>query len=378
MRRVKLVISYDGTNYHGWQIQSNAITIEEVLNRELSSLLGEKITVTGASRTDSGVHALGNVAVFDTNSRIPPEKFSFALNQRLPEDIRIQDSCEVLNDFHPRKRNSRKTYEYRILNRTFAIPTCRQYSYFFHHSLELSLMQQGAKYLVGEHDFFSFSSSKTKIEATVRRIYELNVYRDGEFIVIRVTGDGFLYNMVRLIAGTLIRVGIKQCPPEYIKEILMAKNRKMAGPKAPSLGLTLVSIEYEESVKEITIIEEEEWYYKLIQKRSSEKQRAFLILYRCGDEVLKQTLERLAIKAVRNGAEEIYAADQEGRIEKNLKTGDFIWSPAICPEEKESSYESLEFDEMKRHTAWFKGQGVLSGQNQEADLKNIDFIGKNS
>ena len=131
MKRVKLIVSYDGTNYCGWQIQKNGITIEEVLNRTISELVGEEIAVIGASRTDSGVHAMGNVAVFDTTSRIPAEKMSFALNQRLPEDIRIQHSCEVPLDWHPRYCNTRKTYEYRILNRKFSIPTNRLYSHFF-------------------------------------------------------------------------------------------------------------------------------------------------------------------------------------------------------------------------------------------------------
>ena len=123
--RVKMVVAYDGTNYRGWQVQPNGITVEEVLNRELSALLGEAVTVAGASRTDSGVHSLGNVAVFDTETKMPADKIAFAINQRLPEDIVVQDSCEVPADWHPRYRNSRKTYEYRILNRTFRMPARR-------------------------------------------------------------------------------------------------------------------------------------------------------------------------------------------------------------------------------------------------------------
>ena len=124
--RVKLVVAYDGTDYCGWQVQPNGITVEEVLNRELSRLLKEEITVTGASRTDSGVHSLGNVAVFDTDTRMPAEKISYAINQRLPEDIVVQDSCEVPEDFHPRFAASQKTYEYKILNRKFPMPTLRR------------------------------------------------------------------------------------------------------------------------------------------------------------------------------------------------------------------------------------------------------------
>lgn len=244
MKRVKLIVAYDGTNYCGWQIQKNGITVEEVLNKTISELTGERIAVIGASRTDSGVHALGNVAVFDTDSRIPAEKFSFALNQRLPEDIRIQNSCEVAADWHPRYCDTRKTYEYKILNRRFAIPTERLYSHFFYYPLDLENMQQAADYLVGEHDFKSFCTPRTQVESTVRTIYYLNVAKEGDMITIRINGNGFLYNMVRIIVGTLLKVGTGLYPPEHMKEILEAKDRQKAGPKAEACGLTLVEIEY--------------------------------------------------------------------------------------------------------------------------------------
>ena len=141
MKRVKLIVAYDGTNYCGWQVQPNGITIEQVLNENLSKLLGEEITVTGASRTDSGVHSMGNVAIFDTETRMPADKISFALNQRLPEDIVVQDSCEVPSDWHPRYQVSRKTYEYRILNRTFRMPNRRLDTYFYHHKLDVDKMR---------------------------------------------------------------------------------------------------------------------------------------------------------------------------------------------------------------------------------------------
>ena len=157
--RVKLVVAYEGTNYCGWQGQPNGITSEEVLNRELSRLLGESITVTGASRTDAGVHSLGNVAVFDTNTRMPAEKISYALNRSLPEDIVVQSSEEVSLSYHPRKCNSLKTYEYRILNRTFPDPTRRLNSYFYHWPLDVDRMREAAAFLVGEHDFSIFCFS---------------------------------------------------------------------------------------------------------------------------------------------------------------------------------------------------------------------------
>lgn len=244
MKRVKLIVAYDGTNYCGWQIQINGITVEEVLNKTISELVGEPIAVIGASRTDSGVHAMGNVAVFDTESRIPAEKMSFALNQRLPEDIRIQESCEVPLDWHPRYCDTRKTYEYRILNRRFAIPTERLYSHFFYYPLDVEKMQQAADYLVGEHDFKSFCSTRTQVENTVRTIYFLRVIKEGDMIQIQINGNGFLYNMVRIIVGTLLKVGTGMYPPEHVKEILEAKDRRLAGPKAEARGLTLMEIEY--------------------------------------------------------------------------------------------------------------------------------------
>lgn len=192
MKRIKLIVAYDGTGYHGWQIQPTGITIEEVLNQALTQLTKEPITVIGASRTDSGVHALGNVAVFDTNTRIPPEKLSYALNQLLPDDIVVQDSCEVAPDFHPRRCESRKTYEYKILNRTFPLPLNRHDCYFTYRKLDVEKMKQAAGYLTGTHDFKSFCSIHTQAETTVRTIYDLTVRKEQELITIRVTGSGFL------------------------------------------------------------------------------------------------------------------------------------------------------------------------------------------
>ncbi len=249
MKRVKLVIAYDGTRYCGWQLQPGQPTIEAELNKALSELLGEEITVIGASRTDSGVHALGNVAVFDTDSAIPAEKMCFALNVRLPEDIRVQSSALVAPDFHPRRTVSRKTYEYRILNRKIALPTERLYSTFIYYNLDVARMREAAGHLIGEHDFKSFCSVKTQVTDTVRTIYQLEVRQAGDIITISVTGSGFLYNMVRIIAGTLIEIGRGAYPPERMIEILKGCDRNLAGPTALAEGLTLIEIEYgEESV----------------------------------------------------------------------------------------------------------------------------------
>lgn len=245
MKKVKLVVAYDGTNYCGWQIQPNGVTIEQKLNEALTQLLGEEIKVTGASRTDAGVHSLGNVCVFETSSRMPAEKISFALNQRLPEDIVVQSSCEVDESFHPRFSKSKKTYEYRILNRKMRMPTRRLDTYFFHYELDVAAMQKAAGYLVGEHDFKSFCAANAQSETTIRTIYSCEVSKKEDIITIRVTGNGFLYNMVRIIAGTLIKVGNGDYKPEDMKEILDACDRSKAGPTAPAHGLTMIGLEYE-------------------------------------------------------------------------------------------------------------------------------------
>lgn len=281
-RRILLRVAYDGTNYHGWQVQPNAETIEGELNRVLTQLTGEEIQVTGASRTDAGVHALGNVAVFDTVSKIPAEKFSYALNQRLPEDIVIQASLQVADDFHPRHCDCRKTYEYDILNRTFPLPAYRNTAYFLYGDLDLDAMRKACQAFLGEHDFASFCAAGAQVQTTVRTIYSLEVLEQPlavtgrgskpasevtgadpicqptetaaveqsqrspeRLMTIRVRGNGFLYNMVRIIAGTLVEVGRGHIRPEEIEGIIAACDRAKAGPTAPARGLRLVEIKYD-------------------------------------------------------------------------------------------------------------------------------------
>lgn len=245
MKRVRIFVAYDGTNYCGWQIQPNGITIEEKLNKALHKLTGEDIRIIGASRTDSGVHALGNVAIFDTESQIPPERFSYALNQRLPEDIVVVKSDEVPQDWHPRYQdNISKTYEYHIYNAEVPNPLKTRYCTFVSFPMDIEAMRKGAEYLVGEHDFVSFCNIRTNAQDNVRTVYDLTIEeKDGE-IVIRVTGNGFLYNMVRIIAGVLIRVGRGFYTPEKVKEILEAKVHTSEGVTAPPNGLVLVKIDY--------------------------------------------------------------------------------------------------------------------------------------
>lgn len=272
-----LTIAYDGTDYVGWQMQPNGIAVEQVINKALSELLKEDIIIAGASRTDSGVHADGNVAVFDTETRIPADKICFALNQRLPKDIVCTSSCEVKPDFHPRHADCTKTYEYTIYNAVHPDPIKRRYSYFVYVPLDIDAMRQAAEYLKGEHDFASFCSAHAQVKTTVRNIYSLDIIQGDEInqgdgsliekennedkkeatdidgpqriyvshdIKIRISGNGFLYNMVRIIVGTLVKVGYHFYPPEYVKTILDACDRTKAGPKAPAEGLKLVGIEY--------------------------------------------------------------------------------------------------------------------------------------
>jgi len=244
MKRIKLIIAYDGTNYCGWQIQPNGITIQEVMTKVASQVLREKITIIGASRTDSGVHALGNVAVFDTTTLIPAEQISHVLNQELPDDIVVVSSEQVPEDFHPRYCESSKTYEYNIVNSRTVIPTKRFTNYFVSFPLDVEQMRKACAYLVGEHDFASFCNVRTNVEDTVRTITDIKIIKSEEDIKISITGNGFLYNMVRIIVGTLIEVGRGFYQPEQMKQMLEAKDRRAAGVTAPAHGLTLVSICY--------------------------------------------------------------------------------------------------------------------------------------
>lgn len=277
MKRILLTVAYDGTGYSGFQAQKSGVpTIERELNRALTELTGVETEVSGASRTDAGVHALCNLAVFDTESRIPPEKFANALNVRLPEQICVQNSREVPADFHPRFCDTVKTYDYVIYNAPFPSPRKKRYTHYSYTPFDVEKMRDAAQYLVGEHDFKSFCSIHTQAQTTTRTITEIEVIErpceeeqtaervaamippfdmDNDSgtdpgparrtvspreIVIRVSGTGFLYNMVRIIAGTLMEAGRGALAPEQIKVILNACDRSKAGPTAPPEGLTLV------------------------------------------------------------------------------------------------------------------------------------------
>ena len=330
MKRIKLIVAYDGTNYCGWQIQNNGRTIEEVLNEALTALLHEKVAVIGASRTDSGVHAEGNVAVFDTENRMPADKICFALNQRLPEDIRVLKSEEVPLTWHPRKCNCVKTYEYRILNRRIEVPTLRLYAYFCYYPLDVEKMKQAAEYLVGEHDFTSFCAPRTQAEDMVRTIYSLDVGKTGDMITIRVSGSGFLNNKVRIIERTLMNVGLRVWPTEHVEEILDARSRAAAGPTAVARGLTLISLEEETELRPVIAAENKEWKYSLDQSGTAAEKQSFLTIERCIPKEFDRLLFRVVHQAVRNGAETVYVNDCESgeRIEAGKPYGYYVFQPS--------------------------------------------------
>lgn len=240
-----LVVAYDGTQYVGWQIQKNGVSVQQRLNEAVSDLFGEPIEVMGASRTDAGVHAEGNVAAFSAETRMPADKIAYALNRRLPEDIAVQLSQEVPEDFHPRFDAVEKTYEYHIVNRRQPKPLKRLQAWFYHRPLDVDAMRAACAPLVGEHDFTSFASIHAQTKTFVRTIYSLSVRKSGDEIIVRVTGSGFLYNMVRIIVGTLVQIGSGQRQPSDMARILAARDRKAAGPTAPARGLMLVEIGYE-------------------------------------------------------------------------------------------------------------------------------------
>ncbi len=246
MRRVLIRVAYDGSAYHGWMQLDGVVTVAGKINEALSDLCGEPIELIGGSRTDAGVHARDNVAVFDVpDSRlIPAEKIPGALNVRLPEDIRIKSGVQVPDDFHPRHCDTVKTYEYRILNSKLQDPMRRQYTRWVRHELDEDAMHDAAQFLCGEHDFTSFCSVHAQSNTRVRTIYDASVVRQADEIAIRVSGNGFLYNMVRIIAGTLIEVGEGKRSAEDMAKVIEAKDRGAAGITAPPQGLCLMEYRF--------------------------------------------------------------------------------------------------------------------------------------
>ncbi len=243
---ILLTISYDGTNYFGWQRQKNQITVQEEIETALSKLMKKDIEVRGASRTDTGVHAYSQAAFFKTETTIPVEKLPYAINSFLPDDIVVINARLVSDEFHPQYSVIKKTYQYKILNSEFRDPKLRNYAEFERKPLDISKMQEACKYFIGTFDFNAFCASGSTAKTTVRTIFDLSVSKNGDIIDIEVTGNGFLYNMVRIIAGTLIYVGSGKIKPQDIKNIIESKDRTLAGKTASACGLTLMKIYYKE------------------------------------------------------------------------------------------------------------------------------------
>jgi len=245
MKRVAVTIAYDGTAYSGWQAQNNAVTVEGTLREAIRRLCREDAQTIGASRTDAGVHALGNIVAWDTETPIPGDRLAAALNSFLPDDIRVTDSRDADPAFHPRFDAHRKRYEYRIAVGSVVSPLRCRYVCGVRDDLDTETMRRGAEYFVGTHDYTSFCAAGSQSGNKVRTVTKCEVFRDGNEIVIGVEGDGFLYNMIRILAGTLIEIGRGARQPEEMQAILDARDRAMAGPTAPPNGLTLMKIWYE-------------------------------------------------------------------------------------------------------------------------------------
>ncbi len=245
MRNIKLTLEYDGTNYLGWQKQPKGITVQGAIEEALSKLTKEEASIIGCSRTDSKVHAKGYICNFKTNSRIPAESFREALNFHLPEDIAVIDSIQVDDEFHARYNCIGKMYSYTIVNTKSRMPMCRNFAYHVRHELNIDRMKEAAKYFIGTHDFEAFRNLGSSVKTTVRTITKLEVVKENEYIKIYIAADGFLYNMVRIIVGTLIDVGMGKKEPSDIKMIMESKERKNAGKTCPSQGLCLFEVYYE-------------------------------------------------------------------------------------------------------------------------------------
>lgn len=244
MRNIKLTIEYDGKDFNGWQKQPNKLNIQGSIEQAIYQITGEEVELNASGRTDAGVHALGQVANFKTNSNIPIEKFAIAINTKLKKSIRILKAEEVDERFHSRLSCKRKTYRYIINNSEQGTAIYRNLETNIPHHLDEIKMNEAAKYFIGEHDFKAFKASGTSSKSSVRTIYDAKVYRQGDRIYIELTGNGFLYNMVRIISGTLVEVGMGKIQPGEIEKIIQSGDRENAGKTLPPQGLYLVKVEY--------------------------------------------------------------------------------------------------------------------------------------
>lgn len=244
MHNIKLIIQYDGTSCHGWQVQPDVLTVQGILLDCLRKVIGEKVETSAGARTDSGVHARCQVANFKTTSSIHPKKLALALNSLLPKDIVIAKASYVPDSFNARYSARARKYRYTILNRTFRSPFDLRYCYFFPREIDVNSMNRAARFLVGLHDFSSFQASFGKRENSTRTIENIKLFSRAGFIYMDIQASGFLTHMVRIIIGTLLNAGTGKIPPEDVKRILEAEDREKAGPTLPAKGLCLMKILY--------------------------------------------------------------------------------------------------------------------------------------
>ena len=244
MRNIKLIIQYDGTNYHGWQIQENALTVQEVLENSIKKLIGIKPRLSGCGRTDTGVHAKGYVCSFKADFTIPCDKLPYALNRLLPDDIVCIDAFDMEEDFDAHKSAVAKTYSYVISNSKYQDVFMRNRAWHYRYDLDINKMKKAAKYFLGTHDFVGFAAAGFTVKTTVRTIHSIEITKNENVIMIDITGNGFLYNMVRIITGTLVFVGNGKIDVDDIPDIIESKDRKRAGITAPAGGLYLKEVFY--------------------------------------------------------------------------------------------------------------------------------------
>lgn len=244
MRNIKLIIEYDGAKFGGWQKQPTKLNIQGEIEKAIQEITGEEINLTASGRTDAGVHSLGQVANFKTNSNIAIEKFPMAINSKLKKSIVIKEAEEVEEDFHARYKCKGKKYRYIINNSTCGSAIYRGLEYHIPQKLDIDKTKKAIKYFEGKHDFKGFRASGTSSKDSVREIYKAEIIQEKERIYIELTGNGFMYNMVRIIAGTLVDVGLGKIKPEDISNIIESKNRTLAGKTLPAHGLYLVEVYY--------------------------------------------------------------------------------------------------------------------------------------
>nr|WP_302597293.1 tRNA pseudouridine(38-40) synthase TruA [uncultured Cellulosilyticum sp.] len=245
MARYKLIVAYDGTNYNGFARQPNGITIVETLEEAVEKIVQHKVYILGAGRTDTGVHAKGQCCIFDSDTKVPVDRLAKAINSKLPMDIAVQSVERVSDDFHPRFGAKRKTYRYQILNSKQRDPFSYKYTLMYPYEVDLERMKTAAAKMVGTHDFKCFCAVKTDVKDTVRTIYDIHIYQQEDLITVDICGNGFLYNMVRIIIGTLLKVNEGKLSADDITRIIESKDRNLAGPTAPPQGLTMLKIIYE-------------------------------------------------------------------------------------------------------------------------------------